>query len=97
MKKIDLQPLREGDVTSTGNYWEHWAPIRVTMRARGQTFEAAQDHMPVMDDAHVAAKFQENLSGFFAPDAAKGIEEACWNLESLPSARDLAEKLAGPR
>lgn len=94
MKRIDLKPLRDGDVTTTGNYWEHWSPIRVTMRARGETFEAAQDHMAAMDDALVTAKFQENLSGFIPREAANQIEASCWNLEALPTARELAVKLS---
>jgi 2-methylcitrate dehydratase PrpD len=93
MKKIELRPLRDGDVTSTGNYWEHWAPIRVAIRARGQLFEGAQDHMPAMDDERLVAKFRDNVSGFLDPDLAKRLEERCWDLESLPSARSLAESL----
>ena len=33
----------------------------------------------------------------YIPAQMKVIEDACWSIESIPSARDLAEKLAGPR
>jgi hypothetical protein len=97
MKKIDLQPLREGDVTTTGNYWQHWAPIRITLRARGQTYEGSQDYMPIMDDANLVAKFHENLSGFVPSEDATRIEAACWNMEQLPKASDLTEGLGANR
>jgi len=95
MQRIDLQPLREGEVTTSGNYWEHFSPIRAIIRARGQTFEGAQDHMPPTDDATLTAKFHENVEGFVSDEAARRIEAACWNLESLSSARELTEGLAG--
>jgi 2-methylcitrate dehydratase PrpD len=95
MQKVHLVPLRQGDVTTTGNYWEHFAPIRVTLRANGQTFEGAQDHMPQMTDADVVEKFYENLDGLLPKAAAERIEAACWNLETLPKIRELTESLEG--
>jgi len=93
MQRIDLRPLREGEVTTTGNYWEHFSPIRVTIRARGQTFEGAQDHMPPTDDETLVTKFHENVAGFVSPDAARAVEQACWSLESLGSTRELTGQL----
>ena len=89
MKRVDLQPLREGEVVTSGNYWEHFAPIRVTLHARGQTFEGAQDRMPQMNDADIIAKFHENVGGLLSGDVAQRIEVGCWDLQSLPKIRDL--------
>jgi len=91
MQRIELQPLRAGEVTTSGNYWEHFSPIRARIRARGQTFEGAQDHMPPTDDDALSTKFHENVAGFVSADVARAIEQACWNLESLASARALMQ------
>ncbi len=94
MQRVDVRPLREGEVTTSGNYWEHFSPIRATITARGQTFEGAQDHMPPTDDATLIAKFHENVEGFVSEEAGRSIEQACWRLESLRSARELMEDRA---
>jgi 2-methylcitrate dehydratase PrpD len=94
MLRIHLQPLSEGEVTSAGNYWEHWSPIRVTIRARSRSFEGAQDHMPVLDDEALGTKFHENVGGFLASDAAQRVEQACRNLGVLGHARQLAQLLS---
>ena len=94
MQRIELVPLREGEVKTSGNYWEHFSPIRATITARGgRTFEGAQDHMPATDDATLAAKFHENVQGFLSDGAAAQIGRACWGLETLGSARELAAGL----
>lgn len=95
MQRIDVRPLREGEVTTSGNYWEHFSPIRATITARGRTFEGAQDHMPPTDDATLTAKFRENVAGFVSEEAAQSIERACWKLESLGSVRELTNGLNG--
>ena len=63
------------------NYWEHFSPIRATITARGgQTFEGAQDRMPPTTDEFLSSKFQDNLEGFVSADAARKVEQACWDL-----------------
>ena len=95
MQKIQFKPLREGEVTSTGNYWERWAPVRVTIEAHGQVAEGGRDHHLSMDDADLVAKFHDNAGGLLSDDAAHRLERACWELESLPRVRDLTIILAG--
>jgi 2-methylcitrate dehydratase PrpD len=94
MQKVQFRPLREGEVTSTGNYFERWAPVRVTIEARGQSFEAGRDYHLLMDDADLAAKFHDNVGGLLTDDAAKRLERACWDLEKLERAQDLTNILA---
>ncbi len=84
MGKIELKPLREGEVTSTGNYWERWAPIRVTIEARGQTIEGGRDYHLAMEDADVVAKFHDNVGGILTDEAARQLERYCWDLGKLP-------------
>ena len=96
MQRIRLIPLREGEVTTRGNYWEHFSPIRVTVTARGTAFEGAQDHLPLMDDELLVAKFRDNVQGFLSDGAAQRVEQACWKLDALPTVRPLAADLTGP-
>jgi len=95
MKKIELKPLREGEVTSTGQQWERWAPTRVTIEARGQTFEGGRDYHVSMDDAALVAKFHDNVGGLLTDEAAHDLERAAWGLEGLPRIGELTTILAG--
>ena len=97
MERISMGPLRPGEVETHGNYWEHFSPIRVTVHARGQTFEGAQDHMPAMDDDLVLAKFRDNLVGLISDEKTAEIERQVWALESLNSVRPLAALLGEAR
>ncbi len=94
MQKVQFKPLRDGEVTSTGNYWERWAPVRVTIEARGQVVEGGRDYHPSLDDAGLVAKFHDNTGGLLIDDAAQRLERACWDLESLTRVRDLTVILA---
>jgi len=95
MQKVQFKPLRDGEVTSTGNYWERWAPVRVTIEARGEMVEGGRDHHLAMDDAGLVAKFHDNAGGLLSNDAAHRLERACWDLEGLTRVRDLTMILAG--
>lgn len=89
MEKVDFQRVREGEVTGTGNYWERWSPVRVTIRARGQTFEDGDDFLPGLDDEQLTAKFYENVEGLLEQSQAQLLEKGCWDLMALKSAREL--------
>ncbi len=91
--RVTTKPFRDGEVTSVGNYWERWAPVRVTVRAKGRAFEGGSDYLPELDDPGLIAKFRENVSGFLTESDAKALEEACWNLTTVASARELAAHL----
>jgi 2-methylcitrate dehydratase PrpD len=93
MQKVDVKPLRPGEVTTSGNYWEHFSPIRATIQARGQSFEGAQDYMPPTEDATLITKFHENVEGFLPPSNAALIEQQCWKLGTLESAREIGAAL----
>ncbi len=95
MKKVEITRMREGELTSTGNYWERWSPVRVTIKARGQTFEGADDFLPMIDDEGLKAKFHENVAGFIPESRARQLEDACWNLPGLQRARELVDLLMG--
>lgn len=94
MKKVQFAPLRPGEVTTKGSYWERWAPTRVTIEARGQRYEGGRDYHVPMDDATLVAKFRENVSGLVpAPDVA-ALERCCWELEGLARSSQLTDILA---
>lgn len=93
--KVDLKPLRAGEVTSTGNYWERWAPVRVTIEARGQTLEGGRDYLCMMDDAELVQKFYENVDGLMPRADAEQMEKQAWNLGALKSARELTRLFPG--
>jgi 2-methylcitrate dehydratase PrpD len=95
MERIQFGPLREGEVTSTGQYFERWAPVRVTVEARGQILEGGRDYHLSMDDAALVAKFHDNVGGLLSDDAAHHLERACWDLEKLARVGDLTTILAG--
>ena len=94
MQKVEFKPLRAGEVESTGKYWEGWAPVRVTLRARGQVLEGGRDHHPPLDDVALVAKFHDNVGGLLSDDAAHRLERACWDLQSLARGSDLTRILA---
>jgi 2-methylcitrate dehydratase PrpD len=94
MDKIEFKPLREGEVTTTGQQWERWAPTRVTIEARGETFEGGRDHHVAMDDAALVAKFHDNVSEILTEEAAARLVRACWSLEELARVSELTTILA---
>ncbi len=89
MKKVEFAEIREGEVTTKGNYWERWAPTRVTIEARGQKYEGGRDYHVPMDDAALAAKFQENVGGLLSAQDARELERTCWELERLHESSEL--------
>lgn len=93
MRKISFARIRDGELASTGNYWERWSPVRVTITARGRTFEGGADYLPMLDDEALIAKFHENLQGLMDPADGKRLEERVWALPTLKSARQLTELL----
>ncbi len=94
MKKVEFADIREGEVTTKGNYWERWAPTRVTIEARGQKFEGGRDYHVPMDDTLLAAKFQENVGGLLSERDARELQRACWELEGLAKGSALTDILA---
>ena len=94
MEKVQFKPLREGEVTTTGNYWERWAPIRVTIEARGQLLEGGRDYHPSLNDTELVAKFHDNVGGLLNDDAAQRLERACWDFQRLPRVSELTQILA---
>jgi hypothetical protein len=97
MKRIRFAPLREGEVTTKGSYWERWAPTRVTIQARGRTFEGGRDYHVPMDDAALVAKFQENVGGLISEQDAGDLERSCWNLERVSMSSQLTDVLGRAR
>jgi 2-methylcitrate dehydratase PrpD len=91
--RVTTKPFRDGEVTSIGNYWERWAPVRVTVRANGRDFEGGSDELPTLDDTGVSAKFRENVSDFLSEADAMALEQACWQLATVPGARDISRHL----
>src|SRR5207248_9830023 len=73
MEKVEFGKMRDDELTTLGNYWERWSPARVTIRARGQTFEAGQDYLPGPDDQQLTAKFFETVGGLKDQSAAQQI------------------------
>jgi 2-methylcitrate dehydratase PrpD len=87
--RVSFAPLREGEVTTTGNYWEGWAPVRVTIAARGQRFEGGRDYLCTMDDQELIEKFYGNVEGLMPHADAEAMERASWELSALSRSRDL--------
>ena len=97
MRKVRFGPLREGEVTSTGNYWGRWAPVRVTIDAEGRTFEGGRDYHKLLDDEALVDKFRDNVFGIVSEQDTREIEQHCWALASLTKSRDLTSPLAAAR
>ncbi len=93
MKRISFAKIREGELKSTGNYWERWSPVRVTITARGQSFEGGQDYLPMLDDEALKAKFHENLTGLMSEEDAQHLARHCWELPNVRMASQLTELL----
>jgi hypothetical protein len=84
-------------VTTKGNYWERWAPTRVTIEARGQKYEGGRDYHVPMDDTALVAKLQENIGGLVSEQDARELERCCWELERLPKSSQLTAILGRAR
>jgi 2-methylcitrate dehydratase PrpD len=97
MKKVDFAPIRPGEVTTKGSYWERWAPTRVTLEARGQKLEGGRDYHVPMDDEALVAKLRENIAGLVSEPDAQTLERACWDLERLPRSSALTDILGRAR
>jgi 2-methylcitrate dehydratase PrpD len=93
MRRVSVGPIRDGEVTTTGSYWERWEPVRATIIAGGRSIEGGSDYLPTMDDAQLVAKFHENVGGFLTETDAEALAQACWNLETLGSACEVANHL----
>jgi 2-methylcitrate dehydratase PrpD len=94
---VDIQRPRPDEVQGTGNYWEGWCPVRATMWATGRELVGAQDHLVKLDDVELSGKFQENVAGLVDAADARRLEDVCWNVGSLGSARELGRLLATAR
>jgi len=92
MERIEFRPFREGEVNrAEGAYTSGWSPARVTIHAGGRTFEGAQDYRVRLSDEQVIAKFRENSDGLLDPATAQRIEQACFDLLAVSSARLLLQ------
>ncbi len=97
MRKVDLRPLQAAEVSTMGNYWEGWCPVRAEIKAGGRTYDGAMDYLPLLPDDALNAKFRENVGGMLPDDQARELERSCWDLASLKSARELGTLLRGDR
>lgn len=97
MPKVRFATLRPGEVTTQGNYWERWAPTRVTIEARGQRFEGGCDYHVPLEDPALVAKFHENVGGLLSDQDAHNLEQACWDLARLPDLGELTAILGRAR
>jgi 2-methylcitrate dehydratase PrpD len=92
--KVNVRPLAPGELSTSGNYWQGWCPLRVTLQAGGRTYEGARDELMKMDDAELVAKFRDNVGGLLDEGAVQRLEAACWSLGEMKSARELTGLLA---
>ncbi len=93
MDKVHFERLRDEELTSQGNYWERWSPARVSIEARGRTFEGGDEYLPGLNDDDLTAKFHENVDGLLSHSDAEQLREACWNLPGLTSSREITRLL----
>ncbi len=96
-QRVDVKRPNAGEIDGTGNYWEGWCPVRVTITAGGREITGAQDYLPKLDDREVGRKFQENVAGLLDEAAMQELEDACWSVGSLSSAREIGRLLAQAR
>lgn len=96
-RKVDVLPLDTDSLTTTGNYWEGWCPVRATIRAGGKTYEGAEDYLPKLDDRELSEKYHENVAGLMPAADAAALEGLCWGLPDVARARDIASLLQGGR
>jgi 2-methylcitrate dehydratase PrpD len=94
MERVRFSRLRDEELSTKGNYWERWSPVRVTITARGRTYEGADDYLPGLNDDELTAKFRENTDGLLNRPEAEQLADRCWNLLRLASSRDLTRLLA---
>jgi hypothetical protein len=93
-ERVEVRYPIPGEVEGTGNYWEGWCPVRATMWAGGREIAGARDYLPKLDDAELGRKFRENAADLMDANDAGRLEDACWNVASLGTARELGRLLA---
>lgn len=95
VRRVDVKRLADVPSMSSGagEYWRGWAPATVAVYARGDIVRRRVDYLPRLDDAQLAAKFDDNIGGLIDPGAAAALREQVWNLEAVASVRDLLEPL----
>lgn len=96
-RKIDVRPLEPGELSTSGNYWEGWSPVRVTVQAGGQSFEGGCEDLLRLDDAELRAKFQDNVGGLLDEASILRLEQMCWELPKVHRAQDLIRALHPPQ
>ena len=94
MERVRFSRLADEELETKGNYWERWSPVRVSITARGRTFEASSDYLPGLSDEELAAKFHENTEGLLSPVDADQLVQRCWGLLGLGRSRDLTGLLS---
>lgn len=94
MDRVRFGRLRDDELGTKGNYWERWSPARVSITARGRSFEASDDYLPGLTDEELTAKFHENTDGLLNRADAEQLADRCWGLAGLSSTRDLTTLLA---
>jgi hypothetical protein len=96
-ERVEVVRPRPGEIEGSGNYWEGWCPVRATLWAGAREIAGAQDYLPKLDDAELGRKFQENAADLMDSNDARRLEDACWHVASLTSARELGRLLASAR
>jgi 2-methylcitrate dehydratase PrpD len=90
-ERVTFSNFRDDEPVLAGNYWEGWAPVRMTIEAGGRTFEGSNDYIRRLSDRELSEKFQENVGGLMSPSDAARLEQRCWELATLPKTRDLTD------
>jgi 2-methylcitrate dehydratase PrpD len=90
-ERVTFGQFREDEPIGAGNYWEGWAPVRMTIEAGGRTYEGANDFIRPLSDRELSEKFQDNVSGLMSASDATRLEQLCWEFPDLPSSRQLTD------
>lgn len=60
-------PLDDEELRNRGRHWEGWCPVQVAISAKGATFEASTNQIPVLDDDGLTTKFRANAADTVDP------------------------------
>lgn len=84
------------DTTSEApaEYWEGWAPAAATVHTRERSFWRRVDTLPLLDDAALRAKFEDNVTDLLPVGASTVLLERALDVESLAATYHLTGLLA---
>lgn len=94
-RKVEFAAMREGELGAPGNYWEGWAPVRVSIDANEHTYSGQSDFLRVPTDRELSDKFVDNVGGLMDDRSARELEQRCWDFVNLETTRDLCDLLPG--